>query len=198
MNQNEIKFFLETFNNKKERTIIIVDYGNVEKWKNSLKWSVGIKQLSHLVKNLSYGKKFLRRFYYGADYGPNEKSTIMVEWSRLILEKAMYDFEVIDKRVKYIHNQDNRFGFDKKCDLDVEMTIDLIKEINNYDTIVLFSGDGDLMCAVKYLKETYKKSCIVFGARGHVGREVYDALKDGFVSDVLYAEDFEYRLNMNR
>jgi hypothetical protein len=54
------------------------------------------------------------------------------------------------------------------------------------------------MCAVKYLKETYKKSCIVFGARGHVGREVYDALKDGFVSDVLYAEDFEYRLNMNR
>ena len=199
MNQKEVKIFLESFVSKRERTIVIVDFGNVEKWKNGLKWQIGIKELAQLVKSFSYGKEFLRRFYYGADYGPNEKSQNIVEWSGAILDKArMNRFEVVNKRVKYIHNLNNKLGFDKKCDLDVEMTIDLIKERDNYDTIVLFSGDGDLTCAIRYLKEVYRKSCIVFGARDHIGREVFDAKIDGIIDDIFYAEDFEYRLNMNR
>jgi len=101
MNQDGIKKFLETFNDKKERTIVIVDYGNVEKWKNSLKWKVDIKQLAGLIKNLSFGKQFLRRFYYGSDYGPNEKSEILSEWSRSVLDRAeMNRFEVQTKRVQ--------------------------------------------------------------------------------------------------
>ena len=199
MNQEEIKKFLKSFSSKRERTIVIVDFGNVEKWKNSLKWQIGIKELAQLVKNFSSGKEFLRRFYYGADYGPNEKSDNIVEWSKSILEKAkMNRFKVVDKRVKYIHNLNNKFGFDKKCDFDVDMAIDLIKEQDNYDTIVLFSGDGDIMCAIRYLKEKYNKSCIVFGARDHIGREVFDAKADGIIDDIFYAEDFEYRLNMRR
>jgi len=51
MNQKEVKKFLESFIPKRERTIVIVDFGNVEKWKNSLKWQVGIKELAQLVKN---------------------------------------------------------------------------------------------------------------------------------------------------
>lgn len=179
--------------------MVIVDYGNVEKWKNSLKWKVDIKQLANLVKNFSYGKQSLRRFYYGSDYGKDEKSTILSEWSRSILERAGWNrFEIITKRVKYIHSSDNKYGFEKKCDLDVEMTVDLIRERNNYDIIIIFSGDGDLMYAIKYLHEDYKKKCFVFGARGHMGREVYDAKNDGFIEEVLYANDFEYRLNNAR
>jgi uncharacterized LabA/DUF88 family protein len=110
----------------------------------------------------------------------------------------MSGFEPILKRVKYIHSQDNVHGFEKKCDLDVEMAIDLIRERENYDAIVLFSGDGDLMCAIRYLKEQYKKDCFVFGARDHIGREVVDAERDGAVSKIFYAEDFEYRLSMEK
>lgn len=186
MDHQGIKKFLDSFLSKRNRTIVIVDFGNVEKWKNGLKWQIGIKELSQLVKNFSYGKEFLRRFYYGADYGPDEKSQEIVGWSKAILEKArMNRFKVVDKRVKYIYDPNNKLGFDKKCDLDVEMTIDLIKERDNYDTIVLFSGDGDLMCAIRYLKEVYKKSCIVFGARDHIGREVFDAKTDGIVDDIF-------------
>jgi uncharacterized LabA/DUF88 family protein len=78
------------------------------------------------------------------------------------------------------------------------MTIDLIRERDNYDTIVLFSGDGDLMTAIQYLKEEYKKHTIVVSARGHIGREVLDAKRRGIVEEILFADDFEYRLNMNR
>ncbi|MFA6159510.1 MAG: NYN domain-containing protein [Parcubacteria group bacterium] len=199
MNKEEIKKLLESFLEKQERTIVIVDYGNVEKWKRSLNWRVGIKELSKLCKNFSTGKKFLRRFYYGADYGKNEKSTNLVEWSRLILEKAeLGGFEVVRKRVKYIYSSDNKYGFEKKCDLDVEMAIDLVKERENYDTIILFSGDGDLMCAMKYLHDEYKKECYVFGARNHVGREVFDMKNERVVKDILFAEDFEYRISLER
>lgn len=198
MNKEEIKKFIESFSAKQERTIIVVDYGNVEKWKNSLGWRVGIKELGQLVKNFSKGKEFLRRFYYGSDFGQNENSKNISPWSRMILEKAnMAHFEIVTKRVKYIHDQNNKSGFEKKCDLDVEMAIDLVKERDTYDTVILFSGDGDLMYAMRYLHDAYQKKCYVFGARNHVGREVFDAKNEMVIEDIMYAEDFEYRLSMD-
>lgn len=199
MNQGEIKTFLEKFKPRCARTIVIIDYGNVEKWKNSLHWRVGIKELAQLIKNFSIGQTYLRRFYFGSDYGPDERSHAMVEFSRAIIEKArMNRFEIMTKRVKYIHDANNVSGFEKKCDLDVEMMVDLIKERNNYDTIILFSGDGDLMYGIKYLSDEFQKSCVVFGARDHIGREVFDAKIAGYVNEIFYAEDFEYRLSMDR
>ncbi len=198
MNQSEIKNFLESFNNK-TRTIAIVDFGNVEKWKNSLKWKVGLRELAKLVKHFSQGHKFLRRFYYGADYGQNEKSLNLSEWSKYIFATAEANgFEIIKKRVKYIHSSDNKYGFEKKCDLDVEMAVDLIEMRDDYDMIVIFSGDGDLMRAIKYLKQNYNKNCIIMSARGHIGREILDAKNTGVIEEIIFTEDFEYRLNMNR
>lgn len=199
MTRDEINVFLESLHNLRDRTIVIVDFGNVDKWKESLGWSVGIQELARLVKYFAQGKKFLRRFYYGADYGPDERSQNLTNWSRAILDRAdMNGFTVIRKRVKYIRDQAREGGFDKKCDLDVEITIDLIKEKENYDTIILFSGDGDLITATSFLYDAYQKKCFVFGARNHIGREVYDAQELGGVEKILYTEDFEYRLRMNR
>ncbi len=201
MERSKIKQFLTNHEPNKARTIVIVDFGNVEKWKMSLGWQIDIGQLANLIKTLSSGKKFLRRFYYGADYGPHDGASELIEWSRMILEKAeAYGMKVVKKRVKYIHTDqgiaDSKFV--KKCDLDVEMTIDLIKERDNYDTIILFSGDGDLAYALKYLHENYDKQCIVFGARDHIGREMIDAKNNGIISDILFAENFDYRLSKTR
>lgn len=199
MSPDEIKKFLESFISKRERTIVVVDFGNVEKWKHGLGWRVGVRELASLVKHFTYGKRFLRRFYYGADYGPHDRSTRLTDWSRYMLRTAdLNGFEVIEKRVKYIHNPDNVHGFDKKCDLDVEMAVDLIRERNNYDHIVLFSGDGDLVAALRYLKEEYDKKTIVMSARGHIGREIIDARRERIIEEILYADDFEYRLNLDR
>ncbi len=199
MNQGEIKLFLESFMPRRERTIVIVDFGNVEKWKNNLHWNVGIRELGSLVKHFTYGQRFLRRFYYGADYGPNEKSKKLTRWSEYVLQTADSNgLEVIKKRVKYICSADNTCGYEKKCDLDVEMAVDLIRERDNYDTIVLFSGDGDLVVALRYLKEKYEKNSFIVSARGHIGREVIDADRDGIIEKILWADDFEYRLNMAR
>lgn len=199
MKKEEIGKILEDLSKTKERNIIIVDFGNVQKWEESLGWKIGIKELAGLIKHFAFGRQFLRRFYYGSDYGKDEGSNTISLWSKAILDKArMNRFEIATKRVKYIYSRNNKYGFEKKCDLDVEMAIDLIRERDNYDIIILFSGDGDLMCAVRYLQEAYQKKCIVFGARGHIGREVFDAKNEGVVNEILFADDFEYRLNKDR
>lgn len=199
MNSQEITTFLESFADKKERTIVVVDFGNVDKWEKNLGWRVGIQELGRLVKHFAQGNKALRRFYYGSDYGPKESSTILSLWSAGVLNRAeMNRFEVITKPVKYICDPFRTDGYEKKCDFDVEMTVDIIRMCDRYDQIVLFSGDGDLIYALRYLRDVFRKTSYTFGARGHVGREVVDALKDGVIQRLLYADDFEYRLNMDR
>ena len=199
MNQSQIRTFLEKYRPQKERTIVIVDFANVEKWKHGLGWHIGIQELANLVKNFSTGQRYLRRFYYGADYGPNDNATELIPWSKGILTRSeMNGFNVVAKRVKYIHSADNVYGYEKKCDLDVEMAVDLIKERDNYDTIILFSGDGDLSYALRYLIDAFDKRAYVFGARDHIGREMIDLKNEGKLVDIFYADDFEYRLNARR
>ena len=199
MNHREIATFLQTLEKTKTRNIVIIDFANVDGWRDSLGWSVGLKQLGQLVSHMSYGKKFLRRFYYGEDYGPRDKSTRLTPWSAKIIQNARYSgFELITKRVKYIPDSKYATGYIKKCNLDIEMAIDLLRETANYDTAIIFSGDGDLAPLCTYLHDQLGKEIYMFGARDHVGKELIDAEKAKAIKQILFCEDFEYRLDLNR
>ena len=195
MNPTEIKQFLSEWSPRQGRTIVIIDYANVDHWKDNLGWKIGIRELASLIKNFSSSKE-LRRFYYGSDFGPHTNSTTLEAWSKTILEGAQYNnLTVITKRVKYIHDNGQAI---KKANLDVEMAIDLIKMRRQYDHIILFSGDGDMAYALEYVKKTYQKTACVFGARDSVGSEMADALESGVIDKLMFVEDFESRLNMRR
>jgi uncharacterized LabA/DUF88 family protein len=199
MTPREITQFINNLSRNKDRNIVIVDFANVDKWQESLGWPVGIKQLSQLVKHFATGKQELRRFYYGKDYGPKEKSSKLSKWSNRIHTSAQYNnFEIISKRVKYIPDSKYETGFIKKCNLDIEMAIDLVRMVDSYDRAIIFSGDGDLECVIRLLKEEYDKTFYVFGARDHIGRELIDGQKDKVIDKILFVEDFEYRLNLKR
>ena len=202
MTPEQIKKFLESHFPKRARSVVVVDFANVNKWnegKDALGWDVGIPHLGKFVKHLSFGSQELRRFYYGSDYGPYEKNNELTPWSSQMLQHAQFQkFEVQTKRVKYIIDGTKEDGFDKKCDMDVEMAIDLVKLQDKYDVVFVFSGDGDLVYALDYLASAFqKKELYVFGARGHIGREVVDAEKSGLITKLFYANDFEYRLSRN-
>jgi uncharacterized LabA/DUF88 family protein len=177
--------------------MVIIDFANVDRWQDSIGWPVGIKQLGKLISHICFGKKFLRRFYYGEDYGPKDSTKDMLPWPETILTNAKYSgFEIISKRVKYIPDAKYETGFIKKCNLDIEMAIDLIKEEKNYDTAIIFSGDGDLACVCEYIQKTFGKKVYIFGARNHMGKELIDARSSKVVEDILFVEDFEYRLSL--
>ncbi len=199
MTPKQIKSFIDKLSKTKERNIIIIDFANVDRWEETLGWKIGVKKLGQLISKIAFGKKFLRRFYYGEDFGPKDKSTRLTKWSQQILTNAKYSaFEIVSKRVKYIPDDKYETGFIKKCNLDIEMAVDLIREKENYDTAIIFSGDGDLAYVCNYINKEFFKSIYIFGARDHVGKELVDAKSEGIIKDILFVEDFEYRLNLNR
>jgi uncharacterized LabA/DUF88 family protein len=78
------------------------------------------------------------------------------------------------------------------------MAVDLIRERDNYDNAFIFSGDGDMAYVCEYLHNSFDKKISIFVARDHLGKELV-ALKDkGLIEDILFVEDFEYRLNLTR
>lgn len=199
MNKPEINKFLKKLAQSKDRNIVIIDFANVDRWEDSLGWKVGVKKLGQLVKHFAIGKQYLRRFYYGKDYGPDEKTTQMRPWSETIHAQAKYSgFEIVTKRVKYIPDKNYATGYISKCNLDIEIAVDLIREIENYDTAIVFSGDGDLAYVLNYIHQEFGKKIYVFGARNHIGKELIDAKNESIVEEILFVEDFEYRLNLKR
>ncbi|HET6840238.1 MAG TPA: hypothetical protein VFK06_00880 [Candidatus Angelobacter sp.] len=143
MKAAEVTKIIQDLGNTKDRNLVIIDYGNVDKWRNNLGWKIGIRELGNLVRSIAQGNQQLRRFYFGSDYSQDIQSATLRPFSNGILVKAqMSKFEIITKPVKYIHDLNYTSGFLKKCNFDVERTVDAIKEVDRYDTIIIFSGDG--------------------------------------------------------
>jgi len=78
------------------------------------------------------------------------------------------------KEVKRI--QVGRNAFEWKGNLDVELTIDAVKNLNNFDSLVLLSGDSDFAALLDTAKEAGKR-VIVMSTKGHVAKELLDRAK---------------------
>lgn len=66
----------------------------------------------------------------------------------------------------------------RKCDFDVDITIDIVRNIDNFDTIIIFSGDGDYAPAVKYFLDNNKRVAIV-SIQNKLGREFNKIIAPG-------------------
>ncbi len=69
-----------------------------------------------------------------------------------------------------------------KCDFDAEIARDIILEINKYENLILFSGDGDFASTVSCLvKEKNKKVFVIFN-RGSLGLTDYS--ENGLIEQI--------------
>jgi uncharacterized LabA/DUF88 family protein len=76
----------------------------------------------------------------------------------------------------------------RKCDFDVEIARDVFNLSNDFEHLILFSGDGDYAALVEDLTIKKGKRVIVVFAPGHVGKE-YEKL-----SEQLREKRLNYRL----
>lgn len=58
----------------------------------------------------------------------------------------------------------------RKCDCDVDIVVDMVKNLDNFDTFIIFSGDGDYAPAVNYILEKGKNIAII-SVENQLGRE---------------------------
>ena len=68
----------------------------------------------------------------------------------------------------------------------MEISIDIMSNINNYDTVVLFSGDSDFLALVSYLKN-HNKKVYIFSSKNNISTELRTS-GDGYC-DILTIND---------
>lgn len=82
-----------------------------------------------------------------------------------------------------ICHKNNEVPIERKADFDVEISVDAVNWLANYDTLVLFSGDSDFVYLLEYLKKHGKK-IVVLSRRGHVANELRRTEYVDFYDDI--------------
>jgi len=165
------------------RIFSFIDFANVNKWFqcDNQDWNNNLlEEDEYLAIDLNKLKDFSNiisdktRLYYGED-PKNEKSLKFTYIIRKIFRKRNIIIKDVQKIKHYIETGDNldfkivadedgrNYVEIRKCNFDVEISVDAIKMIDYYDTFCIFSGDADFVYLNNFLKKRGKKIIIVKG-----------------------------------
>lgn len=186
MNQNEFLLQnLEIDPSVYKNAYAFVDYGNVTKWYNKDRGTfqgrilnkrdevhVHIGNLGNFL-DLFCTKKF---FYYGvlprdkasfhiqtlankARFKPKSKD---VHYIKIYLEEEQIPTMFTDEQIAMLPvDQKGTYVKLPKCNFDVEITMDIMRFMNKYDTLVIMSCDRDFMPLINYVRQMGKKTIII-------------------------------------
>lgn len=164
----------------KGRVAVFIDAANLEQsvrgmWVNpkdvpddlkhmatdELRWSVDYKKLQDFFKSIS--KLTMIRFY-SADFQTENHSKF-----RYFLRKGL-KFILNTKPLKQYEDHTPEEPH-RKANFDVEIAVDSTFYMNDFDTLILFSGDCDFEYLLKFMRG-HGKIAIVFSRSGHVAKEL--------------------------
>lgn len=141
------------------RVAVFIDAANILYSQKSMGWEVDYKKLSKfLTKNFEI-------VYLGFYVGVFKENTGQKKFLD-ILENC--GFTIVSKPIKYINMP---IGKVLKGNLDIEMALDMINLLDQYDVCFLFSGDSDFDVVLKQIRGNGKR-CIVFSTKGHISIEL--------------------------
>jgi uncharacterized LabA/DUF88 family protein len=130
----------------KSRVFIFVDAANILYSQQTLHWRVDYKKLKEYLKKEC---DLRAAYFYTGRVGANHKQNSFIEK----LEQLGYIVKAKEvKRIKVSKN-----SYEWKGNLDVEIAIDVLGNINNFDTLILMSGDGDFAPLLDAVKAQHKR-----------------------------------------
>jgi uncharacterized LabA/DUF88 family protein len=145
-------------------TVVFVDWANVYGWRNVLREEFQLNFFLQFRKNYPSIKEI--RFYFGMD--------LTKQSQQLITTAQRIGFCVVTKPVKYINIGSKRKPvYKRKCDMDLEIGLDAISCINQYEIFLFFSGDGDFKTLYDRLL-VQRKRVIVIAPAKRTGREIFE------------------------
>lgn len=142
------------------KVAVFIDAANVIYSQRTLKWQIDFKKLVKVFKK-SY--KLDGVYFYFAYIKDDKKQ------QKFFNKLRGWGYKIRTKEVKIIRQANG--ALIKKENLDVELTIDAIKNIRKYSMAILMSGDSDFHALIKYLQSKRKK-VIVISSKGHVAKEL--------------------------
>ena len=113
------------------RASVFIDASNIYYSQKRLKWRVDFKKLLAYLKQ---EVNLVEIYYYSARDLSHNKQTRFLNFLEMI------GYNLRSKNIKFIKKKKEKDGC-HKGNLDVELTIDILETKDNYDIIVLISGD---------------------------------------------------------
>jgi uncharacterized LabA/DUF88 family protein len=201
----KLKKMSESVFKLKGKTIVLIDWANVYGWFKKLKWEIDPKRLYDYLKSypeiidirfyfgLEKGNERSEKFHQeikniGYNLVSKEVKWVPAEVKiapRFKFQNKIYNLfesgkikpEDYNKFVVSLNDILNQAGLlRRKCDFDVEITLDVMERINEIDGVILFSGDGDFKVLCEYLLDKGKQVIVVhpFGVRGREYNELLE------------------------
>lgn len=146
----------------KGRVLIIIDAANLESSVKSLGWWIDYIKLKNLFKE----NNLIEIRNYCVHHNAENQNKFFT-----FLKKN--NFTLITKPLKIIKSEDIERGDIRKANFDVEIAVDVIEMINNFDTLVLFSGDSDFDCLLRKLRSK-NKNVLVISSKYHISKELIE------------------------
>lgn len=149
----------------KGRVYVFIDAANILYSQQTLRWRVDYKKLKEYFEKECDLKGI---YFYTGRVGENHKQNSFIEK----LNKLGYIVKAKEvKRIKI-----SRTSYEWKGNLDVELTIDVLANLNNFDTLILMSGDSDFAPLLDKVKDN-RKRVLVMSTKGHVSKELLERAK---------------------
>ena len=141
------------------RLLIRIDAANLELSVRHLGWQVAYSRLHTFFRDRG---QLARAVFYSVQYDTDSHKGFLT-----VIKKA--GFRLNTKPIKVI--QDKQSGEQRKANFDVEIAVDAMKWLGEFDSLVLFSGDGDFDYLVRHLR-SQRKQVVVCSTRYHISREL--------------------------
>ena len=149
----------------KGRVAVFIDAANIFYSQRTLKWHIDYEKLASYLRNTL---NLIGIFYYTGHVGSLEKQ------QKFLKKLISLGYHVTSKEIKFIRVSGSTDI--PKGNLDVELALDAYRMRDEFDTIILFSGDSDFAYLLEMLKQGGKNT-IVVSMRGHISRELLERAK---------------------
>lgn len=176
-----IKQKLDIADDKFGRIFSFIDFGNVNNWfSEDTKWGEEtIKNDEKILIDLEKLRDFSgcfsdkTRFYYGHDPKNRRSMGFLAKTKEFFGKRSVFtkplqmirhylkDDEATTRSVN--EDKEGKYIYLPKCNFDVEICVDAIRLMDDYDTFCLYSGDADFISLIKFLKNNKKKVILIKG-----------------------------------
>jgi len=209
MKDQDFKFKL------KGKTLVCIDWANVYGWQEGLDWKINAQRLIQYL--LTYPEIFKVNFYFGTDiikksqdfinslkqkesdrFSVTTKDVkyIPVDFDRSYFKSRMIEIrqtlrnrdvnnEITEELDKILSQPLTR----RKCDFDIEITLDVFNNLGNFNSFILFSGDGDYAPLIEYCLR-HQKHTIIVALPGSLGKEYRVISKGLYICNIKKLRSF--------
>ena len=126
---------------KKKKIYVFIDASNIIYGCTRAGWKMDFEKF---IRYLKSRYKATRVFYYGGIDSENKRQLKFYE----LLQRLGYEVRMVPMK-RFLDGT-------KKADIDSRMTFEIMKYLNDYDELIVCTGDGDFFWVLEYLLKEKK------------------------------------------